>query len=184
MARHMAKGGATKRVRGEIAAYPTDDYTLDDVRELEPGQVEVARLPIMTSVDEARAALNEYAVANDVSNRTLVARVALPYKRSTARWRSYMERYERYMRRQAEYEESTFVRRRKSMYIGCKGCGSRLRVELLDGNRCPLCGEDLRSKTVHKTLDRWQERIAHVIELLDTETMKFCGDLTYVTRRC
>ena len=35
----------------------------------------------------------------------------------------------------------------KSQYLGCKECGSRLAVKYLHGNRCPLCGAEMRPET-------------------------------------
>lgn len=35
----------------------------------------------------------------------------------------------------------------KSQYIGCKKCGSKLNRDFIKSNFCPLCGEDMRSKT-------------------------------------
>lgn len=52
------------------------------------------------------------------------------------------------------------IQHRTSEYIGCEKCGSKLKRVLLKGNKCPLCGEDLRSKT---NLDR----IAAATERLD-----------------
>ena len=57
------------------------------------------------------------------------------------------------------YETQHGVRNFKSSYIGCSRCGSKVNREYLKGNRCPVCGEDLRGKTTLDTLKRYDERI-------------------------
>lgn len=49
------------------------------------------------------------------------------------------------------YMQSHSVKLQKADYIGCKGCGSKLRREKLRGELCPLCGKDLRAPS---TLER------------------------------
>ena len=39
------------------------------------------------------------------------------------------------------------IKNRTSKYIGCPACGSSLSSEHLHGEKCPLCGNDLRSPT-------------------------------------
>lgn len=43
--------------------------------------------------------------------------------------------------------ELSSIQNRTSEYIGCEKCGSKLKRELLKGECCPLCRNDLRSKT-------------------------------------
>lgn len=45
----------------------------------------------------------------------------------------------------------------KSNLLGCKSCGSKLAVKFLKGNRCPVCGNDLRSKTQLDKIDRYKK---------------------------
>lgn len=51
---------------------------------------------------------------------------------------------------------------RKSKYVTCEDCGSRLNVERLRSMRtcvCPLCRKDLRSKTVLDRLKAYEEKV-------------------------
>ena len=58
------------------------------------------------------------------------------------------------------YDKDTDVRvARTSEFIGCQKCGSKLKRIYLKSTYCPLCGEDLRSKTVQDTLQRYRIRI-------------------------
>lgn len=48
-----------------------------------------------------------------------------------------------------------------SEFIGCKHCGSKLARKFLLKNTCPICGHDLRTKTMLNAIDtakkRWQK---------------------------
>ena len=68
-----------------------------------------------------------------------------------------------------EYEKKNFVGNRKSSFIGCPRCESKLNRTRLKDNFCPLCGEDLRSKTIQDTLDRYDDRIIELEKLIRKE---------------
>lgn len=70
------------------------------------------------------------------------------------------------------YETQHGVHNFKSSYIGCSRCGSKVNREYLKGNRCPVCGEDLRGKTTLDTLKRYDERIKEANEALKEEQLK------------
>ncbi len=59
-----------------------------------------------------------------------------------------------------EYGKEHSVKNFKSAYVGCPKCGSRLKSDLVVGDRCPLCKTDLRSKTTLDTLKRYKDKIA------------------------
>lgn len=46
----------------------------------------------------------------------------------------------------------------KAQYIGCKKCGSKLARKFIKSNYCPLCGEDMRSKTELLHLARLKQK--------------------------
>lgn len=47
----------------------------------------------------------------------------------------------------------------ESEYVGCKGCGSRLKRNLLRHSYCPLCGESLLSKTMQDRIAKSHDRL-------------------------
>lgn len=62
-----------------------------------------------------------------------------------------------------EYKDKNSVTNRKSTYIGCPNCGSKLKREHMDKfryNTCPLCGSDLSSNTVKKSIINKKENIS------------------------
>ncbi len=48
---------------------------------------------------------------------------------------------------------------RKSEFVGCKECGSKLRVSLLKKTNCPLCGRNLLSETDTDRLMKAHDKI-------------------------
>lgn len=65
------------------------------------------------------------------------------------------ERAKKLMDDKKAYEEKHDLRARKSEYIGCKTCGSKLSLKHLRGNKCPLCGTDLRADYVIERLVKY-----------------------------
>ena len=49
----------------------------------------------------------------------------------------------------------------KAEYVGCRGCGSKLKRQYIKANRCPVCGADLRPDTTIKQIEaaraRWKK---------------------------
>lgn len=44
---------------------------------------------------------------------------------------------------------------RKSEFAGCKKCGSKISLKHLRGNKCPVCGSDLRAEYVIERLKKY-----------------------------
>lgn len=47
-------------------------------------------------------------------------------------------------KKRTSYIEAHSIHKRTSNYIGCPGCGSKLNLGYLRGEKCPLCGKELR----------------------------------------
>lgn len=60
-----------------------------------------------------------------------------------------------------ELNNAFHFRDTKSELIGCKNCGSKLARKYLEGNKCPVCGHDLRPQSL---LDRIAVKKAKVRE--------------------
>ena len=64
-----------------------------------------------------------------------------------------------------KYKKDNSVSNRKSTYVGCTGCGSKINKEYVNKNayywnQCPLCEEDLSSKTVKDTVIKKEQKIS------------------------
>ena len=62
------------------------------------------------------------------------------------------------------YEEKHDPRARKAEYIGCKTCGSKLSREYLRGNKCPMCGTDLRADYVVERIAKYNADYKKLLE--------------------
>lgn len=100
-----------------------------------------------------------------------------PYVPTAVRYRSdgtpsrrtlaLIERLEKLRGELRAMQEKSLPKHRKSEYIGCPGCGSKLaRVLLYDRYACPLCDHDLRSQSAVKSIDAKVERMAEVCKKL------------------
>lgn len=58
-----------------------------------------------------------------------------------------------------EYVSAHSIKNFKASYVGCSKCGSKLSREYLKGNRCPLCGSDLRAESTLERIASFDKRI-------------------------
>lgn len=61
----------------------------------------------------------------------------------------------------------------KSAFLGCKSCGSKLNIQFLKGNYCPVCRKDLRPKTVLDNIQRLQSRLSEINAEIDSDDKVF-----------
>ena len=59
----------------------------------------------------------------------------------------------------AEYYEAHSIKNRKSEFAGCKNCGSKISIKHLRGDRCPVCGTDLRAEYIIERLKKYNKDI-------------------------
>lgn len=69
----------------------------------------------------------------------------------------------------ADYEKAHSVKTFKADFVGCSSCGSKLKRELLQTEKCPLCKTDLRGKTTLETLAKYKAKIEEMIDMQETE---------------
>jgi len=72
--------------------------------------------------------------------------------------------------------EKHSLKSRKSEYVGCKNCGSKLSIKHLKGNRCPLCGTDLRADYIVEKIKKYDkdsdDALKQYIELQNKQSGK------------
>lgn len=71
-----------------------------------------------------------------------------------------------------KYAAENSIHTHTSEFRGCKKCGSKLATKYIKGENCPLCGNDLRSETVTKTLRNYKEKINALTKELQVEMKK------------
>lgn len=70
------------------------------------------------------------------------------------------------------YAKAHSVSSFKAEFVGCPGCGSKLKRELLKHESCPLCRTELRSKTTVETLERYSKNICELDKQIKAEERK------------
>lgn len=63
-----------------------------------------------------------------------------------------------------DYKSANAIKNRKSQYAGCTKCGSKVNKDYIadsgyNWNKCPLCGEELSSKTVLNSITNKRDKI-------------------------
>lgn len=71
-----------------------------------------------------------------------------------------------------KYARDNSIHTHTSEFRGCKKCGSKLATKYIKGENCPLCGNDLRSETVVKTLNGYAEKIRALTKEFNIESQK------------
>ena len=67
------------------------------------------------------------------------------------------KRIEKNRRDSMEYSKEHSIKNRKSAYVGCTKCGSKISVEYLHGEECPVCGKDLRADYIIDRLNKYDK---------------------------
>lgn len=80
------------------------------------------------------------------------------------------------------YKQQHSVKKRKSEYIGCPKCGSKLFREYLQSEFCPLCRTDLRSQTTLDALANYHKRIEKAKDQLQEEKEKQKGEVRWLVK--
>jgi len=80
--------------------------------------------------------------------------------KKTAKIAEYEAKIAEYRKGKADYTKRHSIKVLSAEYIGCAKCGSRLNKKLLVGEFCPVCRNDLRSKTTLDKLEWYDDKIA------------------------
>lgn len=65
-----------------------------------------------------------------------------------------------------------YVKDLKSDYVTCKKCGSRMKINLLDSDICPICGNVMRSETTLKNIEKMHQRLLKLDKQIREEERK------------
>ena len=82
----------------------------------------------------------------------------------------------------AEYAKAHSVKNQKAAFIGCAKCGSKISKEYLRGESCPVCRNDLRSKTVLDTLVKYNAKVNALLEKIKKEKEKQTGEVRWLIK--
>lgn len=92
--------------------------------------------------------------------------------KDSAKITEYREKIEDVKLKKEEFVRAHSVKAQKAAYIGCTSCGSKLNKEKLKGERCPLCGTDLRAPSTIERIDSFDRRLKELNEKIANEQRK------------
>ena len=147
----------------EVAARDGDGY---------PGRVKWhSELPVYESYEEAEKMIQR------LDNGWYDDHAVRFYDyRNATRTKKIDELYQRIKEtrdKRVAYANEHSVKNLKAEYVGCPKCGSKIsRKHIGDRNRCPVCGQDLRSKTTLEKLQSYDDKIKALNEMIDVEKKK------------
>lgn len=72
-----------------------------------------------------------------------------------------------------ELDKKLFFADIKSEFVSCKNCRSKLAVAFMNSNFCPLCGQDMRSKTALDKIERCNKSITSIYTEIETERKRY-----------
>lgn len=59
-----------------------------------------------------------------------------------------------------------------SQFVSCKSCHSKLAVAYMKSNFCPLCGQDMRNKTVRERVEKYQDTVEKLYTSIEAERQR------------
>lgn len=84
----------------------------------------------------------------------------------------YENKIQELMKSAKEYKQAHSVHNFQAKHIGCTRCESKLNKEYIVGERCPLCSNDLRSKTTLDKIKWYEDKIKEFYSRIDNEKTK------------
>lgn len=89
------------------------------------------------------------------------------------------QRYGKYNFQLEKFNNEHSIHTFRSVYIGCRCCGSKLKIDLVPEEKCPLCSTDLRSpsiledlKTLESKCIKAKKEIANIAMNIKLEKIK------------
>ena len=113
------------------------------------GHITVHRNKVYKNYDEALDAIKNF------DNGLYDDHVVLYYDLS----KEGRQKVENWNKKKDEYIKSHSIHNHTSKYIDCSNCGSKLSIEYINGEKCPLCGKDLRTQSIVDKIKWYDEKI-------------------------
>ena len=119
--------------------------------------------------DSQKAAVDELYDMADVTGRDYSYYATFDFPRSS-KYIALEKRLEDEIQKKDKYAKEHAVASFKAKFVGCEFCSSKINKSYLKkANDCPVCGNDLRSKTTIDTLSRYSNNIYQLRKDLDAE---------------
>lgn len=99
-------------------------------------------------------------------------RARKPGTKETKKLVDLRERYDLAVRQYQEFSNYVPAKDFKSQFVGCKNCESKINKNYIKTNKCPICGEDMRSDTIKERLKNMQSKVKKLERELSEEEKK------------
>lgn len=172
----------------EVATYEYDVDTDKDIIEYEANQDAIHngdyRKKLMRKIDyhnsivykDYNEAMDAIDKLDDGNYHNIAVRFnRYKYRKPTGKIENLQKRIDKANAGITDYKKEHSIKNRKSNFIGCTNCGSRINKDYFSDsqwNECPLCKEDLSSNTTKKYLENRYNRINKMKEDLINEINK------------
>ena len=115
---------------------------------------------------------------------SLAVRFKDSVQKETSTLKSAREKVTAALRKKNELEYKPHFENLTAAFIGCRKCGSKISREHLKGNRCPVCGYDMRPQYVLDTLAKYQRNVEKAEAVLEKEKKKalFSGETKWLVK--
>ena len=125
---------------------------------------------ICNSLEKAREEADQYDWERNYN-------ILIPFKdvdslKKSKKLQSLEERLNKEKKKLEDYKDKTDCKTSKSKLITCPNCESKINKKYIRNSRCPLCNQDLRSKTTIETIKRYEENIKKLKKEIQLEKEK------------
>lgn len=154
---------------------------IEESLETERGYFDPVQLPFLflknVDIFKTRGEAMEYLRSDACNSYIRKKNVGVRYRstegvKPTKRKLDLERRIEETKKKIQEYTAAHSVLNFKAEYIGCPGCGSKLKKDLLHSDICPLCRKDMRSETTIKTIRSYYTKIEELRKEIELENRK------------
>ena len=141
------------KTANEYAYWNVDPY--ENESRIYHGGMTIHDYPICESYEEAHKFIENH-------DRGFYDDHAVQYKdksalKPTKQMETLKARIEKNKEEKIAYAKAHSVKERKSEFVGCKKCGSKIATKYLRANHCPVCGKDLRAEYIIERLKKYDE---------------------------
>lgn len=157
---------------------------IEDSLETERGYMEPVQLPFLfmknVEVFPSRGAAMDYLRSDACRQYDRRKNVGVRYRslegtKPTKRKLDLERRVKETQQKIQDYSTAHSVLNFKAEYVGCPGCGSKLKRDLLHSDTCPLCRKDMRSETTIKTINGYYSKIEELRKEIEEENRKIAA---------
>lgn len=159
-----AQIGTSVRHNSDLEEFPNMGDCINEIKLLDN--------TIYGDVDQARDHINDKYDSWSRKYNVAVAFKDTSKAKSTIKIINLEQRIDKEREKLDSYKNAHSVNNYKAKLVGCPKCGSKINKDYVHRDRCPLCGQDLRSRTTIKTINRYNSKIKELEKQVKEEKSK------------